>query len=196
MKINEIVLRENIGQSTVAKITGYNKTTGEVETTDNAGNKITAKVNINDPSKPDPNNPASAVFATDPNTGETILQMPNIPSTDPKQGDEITITPSNTDTNNQPSSTQINTAETREEDQDLIGYDIGTLSDEELIDLAKQYDIDLSNNQMSKEELINLLNNKISEIGGDQTDDFINDVTNKEYGQLSELARIRYLSGL
>ncbi len=122
--------------------------------------------------------------------------MPNIPSTDPKQGDEITITPSNTDTNNQPSSTQINTAETREEDQDLIGYDIGTLSDEELIDLAKQYDIDLSNNQMSKEELINLLNNKISEIGGDQTDDFINDVTNKEYGQLSELARIKYLSGL
>lgn len=128
--------------------------------------------------------------------GKPILQVPQI-----QPGAAINIAqvpPNSQPTTSQPISSssdqEIKVSETNDESNDLIN-----MTDNELIDLARHngiedsVKIDDNSNLTNRDEIIDKLTNG-ADIGGDQTDDFIQDVEDQEFGQMME--RFRQLSGL
>lgn len=128
--------------------------------------------------------------------GKPVLQVPQI-----QPGAAINVVqvpPNSQQTTNQPMSNttdqEIKISEINDESDDL-----SSMTDNELIDLARHegiedsVKIDDNGSLVNRDEIIKLLTTG-ADIGGDQTDDFIQDVEDPEFGQMME--RIRQLSGL
>ena len=183
MKIKDIIVKE--ADETQAKITKVNPDS-TVEITPIGGGK-----------------PFKAPIASLTQNPQGEFQAPN---PQPSVGTDVTLVsnptgqPSTSTTLTTPNSSdqmsgEIKMAEVSDEDLS----NLKELSDSDLIALARKNGIEDSINTndqgelINRDELIDLLQSG-ADIGGDPTDDFIDDVEDQDYGQMME--RIKQLSGL
>ena len=191
MKIKDIIVRE--ADETQAKITKVNpdKT---VEITPIGGGKPfnvpMANLTQTQQGQFQAPNPQPSV-----GTDITLISNPTgqLPTSTPSTSTSTSTTPTPSPADQM--SGEIKVAEVSDEDLN----NLEELSDSDLIALARDNGIEDSVNRddqgnlTNRDELIDLLQSG-SDIGGDQTDDFIDDVEDQEYGQMME--RIKQLSGL
>lgn len=174
MKIKEII-KENAPNTVSSTVTGI------------AGDKITVRL---------PDGSTSIVTASDVKPGNNGTLVAQVPQAKPQLGNKIDLVPVQQNTT-QPPTNQTNVGSGITEVNDDI--DPSSATDNELIKLAKengiydQLNFDDEGNLTNREEIVELLSTG-ADIGGDQTDDFIQDVEDQEYGQVIE--RVRKLSGI
>jgi hypothetical protein len=152
----------------------------------------------------DPNNPAQVSKAA---TGNDIkIAMPGQQVNNLASGQNVTLdyqqqqpgtTPAPTTT---PQTPQTNTPVSEfsdEEDNEPVDYNI--VNNNELIDLAKHagiedsLELDDDGVLLNRDEIIDLLQNG-KDIGGDPTDELVNDIEDNEFGKILE--RMKGLAGL
>lgn len=187
MKIKDIIVREAGETGQIASIDPVNKTatiksnTGEFEVP-------LDKLTINPQNQYEVPSPPSS---TPPKPGTSVNLIPPQPG----QSTPLTNPTNTTNTTNttNPTNNEIKVAEVSDEDLN----NLEELSDDELIALARDNGIeaklDDQGELINRDELIDLLQSG-ADIGGDEADDFIDDVEDQEYGQMME--RIKQLSGL